>query len=66
LPSNGSFVNYEKSANYFDDHKAPKRIKLLNEDVKLVAFLMNPIDRAYSWYQVWLIVDFSFKLNSLF
>ena len=55
---NHTFLNYEKSANYFDDIKSPRRIKKLIRQPKLVAFLKNPIDRAYSWYQV--IILFSF------
>lgn len=51
-PLNSSFKNYEKSANYFDDEKVPKRLRALIKDAKLVAFLMNPAHRAYSWYQV--------------
>ena len=52
LPNNNNFLNYEKSANYFDEEGVPKRVKALIKNVKLVAFIMNPIRRAYSWYQV--------------
>ena len=51
-PNKSEFINYEKSANYFDDEQVPHRIKALLNNVKLVAFIMNPIKRAYSWYQV--------------
>ena len=53
LPSNGSFINYEIASNYFDDTKVPKRIKALIKNPKLVGFLINPIERAFLFYEVW-------------
>ena len=59
LPVNGSFINFEKSANYFYHPEIIKRIKTMYKDIQLVAFLMNPIDRAYSFYQVcWLCASY--------
>ena len=49
--ANNEFINYEKSANYFDNESVPKRIRALINKPKLVVLLMNPIYRAYSWYQ---------------
>ena len=51
-PKDGSFINYEKSANYFDSSdKVPKRIRALINKPKIVVILKDPIHRAYSWYQ---------------
>ena len=52
IPEKSPFINYEKSTAYFHDEKVPKRIKALIEDVKLIFFLKNPIDRAHSVFQV--------------
>lgn len=41
----------DKSATYFDDPKAPQRAHALLPDSKLIIMLINPADRAYSWYQ---------------
>ena len=43
---------FEKSANYFDSEKAPERVYALLPDAKLMCIIINPIKRAYSWYQV--------------
>lgn len=43
---------FEKSANYFDTDVAPKRAAALLPRAKILAVLINPSDRAYSWYQV--------------
>lgn len=43
---------FEKSANYFDTEVAPKRAAALLPRAKVLAVLINPSDRAYSWYQV--------------
>ena len=43
---------FEKSANYFDGDKVPERVHALLPNVKLIMILINPIKRAYSWYQV--------------
>lgn len=53
VPSNVStdFL-FEKSANYFDTETAPKRAAALLPRAKIISILINPADRAYSWYQV--------------
>ena len=43
---------FEKSATYFDNEMAPKRVHALLPKAKLVVILTNPARRAYSWYQV--------------
>lgn len=53
FPSNVSTdFMFEKSANYFDTEAAPKRAAALLPRAKILAVLINPSDRAYSWYQV--------------
>ena len=53
FPSNVSTdFMFEKSANYFDTEVAPKRVAALLPRSKILAVLINPADRAYSWYQV--------------
>lgn len=53
FPSNVSTdFMFEKSANYFDTEAAPKRAAALLPRAKVLAVLINPSDRAYSWYQV--------------
>lgn len=47
-----SDIIFEKTANYFDNELAPIYIKNLLPESKLIVILTNPIDRAYSWYQV--------------
>jgi hypothetical protein len=49
--TNRSFLLFEKSANYFDYPLAPKRMSYLLPNAKLIAILLDPIQRAYSWYQ---------------
>ncbi|KAL6101413.1 ndst2 [Pungitius sinensis] len=52
FPSNVSTdFMFEKSANYFDTEAAPKRAAALLPRAKVLAVLINPSDRAYSWYQ---------------
>ncbi|KAJ8266021.1 hypothetical protein GJAV_G00125030 [Gymnothorax javanicus] len=52
LPSNTSSDFYfEKSANYFDSEVAARRATALLPKAKIVTILINPADRAYSWYQ---------------
>lgn len=46
---------FEKSANYFHSEEAPKRAASLVPRAKLIAILIDPSDRAYSWYQVRLV-----------
>ncbi|XP_064181541.1 bifunctional heparan sulfate N-deacetylase/N-sulfotransferase 1 [Anguilla rostrata] len=52
LPSNTSSDFYfEKSANYFDSEVAARRAAALLPKAKIITILINPADRAYSWYQ---------------
>lgn len=53
MPSNVStdFL-FEKSANYFPSEETPRRAAALLPKAKLITLLINPSDRAYSWYQV--------------
>jgi len=48
---------FEKSAGYFDSELAPRRIYTLLPRAKLICILLNPAQRAYSWYQVCLTSD---------
>ncbi|CAI9723640.1 heparan sulfate N-deacetylase N-sulfotransferase [Octopus vulgaris] len=50
-PNQTDIVFFEKTAAYFDNPMAPMRIASLIPDVKLVLILLDPIKRAYSWYQ---------------
>lgn len=45
-------IVFEKTANYFDNPKAPEAIHHLIPNAKIVIILMDPIERAFSWYQV--------------
>lgn len=51
----GSTVNapifLDKSATYFDDPKVPRRVSSLLPEAHIVILLIDPADRAYSWYQ---------------
>uniref|UniRef100_A0A4X1V243 [heparan sulfate]-glucosamine N-sulfotransferase n=1 Tax=Sus scrofa TaxID=9823 RepID=A0A4X1V243_PIG len=47
---------FEKSANYFHSEEAPKRAASLVPKAKIITILIDPSDRAYSWYQL-LIID---------
>ncbi|XP_059251244.1 bifunctional heparan sulfate N-deacetylase/N-sulfotransferase 4 isoform X2 [Mustela nigripes] len=47
---------FEKSANYFHSEDAPKRAASLVPKAKIITILIDPSDRAYSWYQL-LIID---------
>ncbi|XP_061216070.1 bifunctional heparan sulfate N-deacetylase/N-sulfotransferase 1 isoform X2 [Neopsephotus bourkii] len=52
IPSNTtSDFYFEKSANYFDSEVAPRRAAALLSKAKVITILINPADRAYSWYQ---------------
>lgn len=42
---------FEKSSTYFDSDHAPMRLHSLLPHAKLIIILINPINRAYSWYQ---------------
>ncbi|NWH47786.1 NDST4 sulfotransferase, partial [Fregata magnificens] len=51
-PSNISTdLLFEKSANYFHSEQAPKRAASLIPKAKIITILIDPSDRAYSWYQ---------------
>ncbi|NXL46228.1 NDST4 sulfotransferase, partial [Podilymbus podiceps] len=51
-PSNISTdLLFEKSANYFHSEEAPKRAASLIPKAKIITILIDPSDRAYSWYQ---------------
>lgn len=43
---------FEKSANYFPSEDSPRRAAALLPKAKIITLLINPSDRAYSWYQV--------------
>ena len=45
-------IYVDKSANYFDSLKSPLRAYSLLPKAKLIAILIDPRLRAYSWYQV--------------
>ena len=45
-------VLFEKSACYFAAEPAAWRAYALLPHAKLITVLINPADRAYSWYQV--------------
>ncbi|XP_071975304.1 bifunctional heparan sulfate N-deacetylase/N-sulfotransferase 4-like [Engystomops pustulosus] len=42
---------FEKSANYFQSEEVPKRVAALLPKSKIITILIDPSDRAYSWYQ---------------
>ncbi len=42
----------EKSANYIEEHIAMKRMSKYTSNVKLILCIRNPVDRAYSEYQM--------------
>ncbi|TSO98569.1 Bifunctional heparan sulfate N-deacetylase/N-sulfotransferase 4 [Bagarius yarrelli] len=42
---------FEKSASYFPSEETPKRAAALLPKAKILTLLINPSDRAYSWYQ---------------
>ncbi|XP_064272086.1 bifunctional heparan sulfate N-deacetylase/N-sulfotransferase 4 isoform X2 [Passer domesticus] len=51
-PSNASTdLLFEKSANYFHSEEAPRRAASLIPKAKIITILIDPSDRAYSWYQ---------------
>lgn len=49
--NNTSKYMFEKSATYFDGDQVPRRVHALLPKAKLVAILISPAKRAYSWYQ---------------
>ncbi|XP_019377570.1 PREDICTED: bifunctional heparan sulfate N-deacetylase/N-sulfotransferase 3 [Gavialis gangeticus] len=42
---------FEKSANYFHSEEAPRRAASLIPKARIITILIDPSDRAYSWYQ---------------
>jgi hypothetical protein len=58
-PQSGRQLLFEKSANYFDNELTPKRVQALLPNARILLLLVDPVRRAYSWYQV----TFSFVLN---
>ncbi|XP_060032949.1 bifunctional heparan sulfate N-deacetylase/N-sulfotransferase 4 isoform X2 [Erinaceus europaeus] len=54
FPSPSNITNdflFEKSANYFHSEDAPRRAASLIPKAKIITILIDPSDRAYSWYQ---------------
>uniref|UniRef100_T1K1D0 [heparan sulfate]-glucosamine N-sulfotransferase n=1 Tax=Tetranychus urticae TaxID=32264 RepID=T1K1D0_TETUR len=49
--STSQLLFFEKSATYFDGDLVPMRAHSLLPDAKIIAILINPVRRAYSWYQ---------------
>jgi len=45
-------ILFEKSATYFDQDVVPQRLSALLPKQKIVVILIDPANRAYSWYQV--------------
>jgi len=50
-PGNSSVHLFEKSANYFDGEGVALRARRLLPHARIVAVVLPPGDRAYSWYQ---------------
>ncbi len=46
-------VRFDKSPGYFDDEAAIKGIATLIPDSRLILIDRDPVERAYSWYQVY-------------
>jgi hypothetical protein len=42
----------EKSANYFDNPNTPEAIYSVIPNAKIIILMIDPVERAYSWYQV--------------
>ncbi|CAH0700120.1 unnamed protein product [Spodoptera exigua] len=49
--SNTTQITFEKSATYFDGDLVPRRAHALLPNAKIIAILISPSKRAYSWYQ---------------
>ena len=52
ISTSGEIHLFEKSATYFDKDTVPLRAKRLLPRAKVIAVLISPVQRAYSWYQV--------------
>ena len=48
---NKKFLTGEATPYYLQNPNAPKRIKKLNPNIKLILLLRNPVDRAFSHYK---------------
>ncbi|XP_072940975.1 bifunctional heparan sulfate N-deacetylase/N-sulfotransferase isoform X1 [Epargyreus clarus] len=48
---NSTQITFEKSATYFDGDLVPRRAHALLPNAKVIAILISPSKRAYSWYQ---------------
>lgn len=46
------YINGEASPYYLVHPEVPERVRISCPDVKLIALLRNPVDRAYSHYQI--------------
>ena len=57
-------VTYEKTPDYFDRAFVPERIKQMNQDVKIIAILCDPVRRAYSHFLHAIVVQVSLKITS--
>ena len=52
IPDNSTMLLFEKSANYFDSAETAKRAHALIPNAKIIVILLDPVRRAYSWFQV--------------
>lgn len=64
----GKFLTYDVTSSYIQDSKNAVRIHSLFPEIKLIAILRNPVDRAYSEYNLHLradnkMQDFEFYVN---
>lgn len=50
--SKASRIIFEKSATYFDDQDTPRLASMLTPDAKIIIILLDPVERAQSWYYV--------------
>lgn len=51
INGNESRIFLDKSATYFDDPEVPRRAGAMLPNAHILILLINPADRAYSWYQ---------------
>lgn len=51
IEKENNYYHFDKSATYFDDPKVAQRAANLLPTARIVILLINPADRAYSWYQ---------------
>jgi hypothetical protein len=50
--NNTNVITFDATPNYFDEPTAPERLHNFNPQSKLIIMLRNPIDRAWSNYQM--------------